>query len=113
MTRDVSLLVGDMIECIGKIEEYTRDMKREAFLADTGIQDSVIRRLEIMGEAVKGIPGEIRERYPGVPWRRLAGLRDVLIHGYFGINIARVWAVIEKDIADLKAGLTEVKKSLE
>jgi len=79
---------------IEKIEEYTTDVNEEEFYKNTFVQDAVLRRLEIIGEAVKNIPDDFRAKYPDIPWRQIAGMRDVLIHAYFGVNLRRVWKVI-------------------
>jgi uncharacterized protein with HEPN domain len=84
----------------------------EEFYKNYQTQDAVIRRLEIIGEAVKNIPHEFREKYPKIPWKKVAGLRDVLIHGYFGVNLRRVWKTIVKDLPELKEEIMKVKKSL-
>ncbi len=73
-----------------KIEEYTRGIDRVKFFQESWVQDAVIRRLEIIGEAVKNVPDDFMARYPDVPWAQIAGMRDVLIHGYFGVNLERV-----------------------
>ena len=72
----------------------------------------MIRRLEIIGEAVKGIPDEIRKQYPHLRWRGIAGMRDVLIHEYFGVNLDRAWKAIKEDIAELKGQILVIKKAL-
>jgi uncharacterized protein with HEPN domain len=77
--------------------EYTRD-GREGFLASRLIQDAVIRNLEVAGEAAKGLSPETRGLAPEVPWRRVAGLRDILIHHYFGVDLEAVWRVVEVDV---------------
>ena len=69
------------------------------------LRDATIRRLEIIGEAVKNIPNSFRNKYPEVPWRNIAGFRDILIHAYFGINLDRVWNIIKKDLPDLKKNI--------
>jgi len=71
-----------------------------------------LRRLEIIGEAVKHISKDIRDKYPGIPWKKIAGMRDVLIHAYFGVNVKRVWEVVRKDIVDLKNNITKVREDL-
>jgi uncharacterized protein with HEPN domain len=91
MTRDLRLYIEDILDSIEKVEQYTRTIDEQNFLTDTEVQDAVLRRLEIMGEAVKSIPQSFRNRYPDIPWKEIAGLRDVLIHEYFGVNVRRVW----------------------
>lgn len=82
------------------------------FLTDSKTQDAVIRRLEIMGEAAKNIHEEIRGKYPHVPWKQIAGMRDVLIHAYAGVNIRRVWKVIREDAPRLKEMVEDLKLNL-
>ena len=89
MTRDMRLYIEDILDSIAKIEQYTKDINEQKFLTNTQVQDSVLRRLEIIGEAVKSIPNTLRDKYPQIPWKRIAGLRDVLIHEYFGVNLRR------------------------
>ena len=113
MKRDVIVYVEDILECIAKIEEYTEDITESGFYENTQAQDAVLRRLEIIGEAVKHVPQDIRDKYPEIPWKKVAGMRDVLIHAYFGVNVKRVWEVVRKDISDLKNNITKVKEDLE
>ena len=113
MTRDMRLYIEDILESIAKIELYTKDVGENEFLTNTQIQDSVLRRLEIIGEAVKNIPHDFRDRYPQIPWKKIAGLRDVLIHEYFGVNVRRAWKMVNHDIFDLKQKLLKVEKDLQ
>jgi len=112
MTRDLRLYIEDILGSIAKIERYTNDVNENEFLTDTQIQDSVLRRLEIIGEAVKNIPDDFRNKYPQIPWKRIAGLRDVLIHEYFGVNPRRAWKVAKEDILSLKQEMLKVAKDL-
>lgn len=112
MTRNVQVYVADILESIQKIEQYTKGISRDDFMANTQAQDAVLRRLEIIGEAVKGIGDEVRSKYPAIPWKEIAGLRDVLIHGYFEVKLPRVWKVIEQDLPELKKKLTLVDQDL-
>ena len=112
MTRDIRVHIEDVLDSIAKIEQYTQAIDEQDFLANTQLQDAVLRRLEIMGEAVKNIPLTFRDRYPDVPWKKIAGLRDVLIHEYFGVNMRRAWKVARQDIFDLKQKLLQIQKDL-
>jgi len=89
MKKDVGVFVEHVMESIEKIEEYMGGVSKEEFLGDSRTQDAVMRRLEIMGEAVKNIPSEFRDEYPKIPWKQIAGMRDVLIHEYFGVNLVK------------------------
>ena len=84
----------------------------EEFYDNTQVQDAVLRRLEIIGEAVKNIPNEFRDQYPDIPWKQIAGMRDILIHEYFGVNLRRALKVIKEDMLDLKTKIFKIKQDL-
>ena len=112
MKRDARVYLADILESIGKIEEYVKGMTADHFMGDSYAQDAVCRRLEIIGEAAKGIDSEIRSKYPEMPWKEVAGMRDVLIHGYFGVKPERIWKVIQQDLPELKKNMRLVEEDL-
>jgi uncharacterized protein with HEPN domain len=93
--------LADILEAIQRIQEYTDGLKDEAYYADYKTQDAVVRNLEVIGEAAKNISEDFRTEHLQVPWRDLAGVRDKLIHQYFGINQEIVWQIIQKDLPAL------------
>ena len=106
--RDELVFLEDILACIQKIEEYLEGITEKEFEVNSEKQDAIIRRIEIIGEAVKGISMETRKKYPGIRWREIAGMRDVVIHQYFGVTIGLVWRVATSDIPKLKAKIEEI-----
>src|SRR3989338_4283152 len=102
MTKDSKVHLEDILECIGQIEEYTDRISFSEFDEDIKTQDACLRRIEIIGEAVKNLPHEFRALHPDIPWKQFAGMRDVLIHEYAGVILERVWNTIKEDIPILK-----------
>lgn len=100
--RNILLYLSDILESIQKIESYINEIAEQEFIADQEKQDAVIRRLEIIGEAVKKIPDEVRDQYTTVPWRQIAGLRDIVVHEYFGVSPSLIYKTVTSDLSALK-----------
>jgi uncharacterized protein with HEPN domain len=94
-----------MQESIEAIEEYTRGVPLEVFFRDRKLQDAVVRRIEILGEAVRNVPAEVKALHPEIAWKEIAGMRDKLIHDYFGVDLRLVWRVVNQDIPPLREQL--------
>jgi uncharacterized protein with HEPN domain len=105
--KDAKVFLQSIFESIQKIEHYTFSGKDE-FMKSTLIQDAVIRNLEIIGEATKNIPQDTKEQNSQIPWRQMAGLRDVLIHDYMGISLKIVWNVVQNELPQLKNMIKEI-----
>ena len=98
MSRDFKLYLDDMIEAIRAIREYTGGMTFESFAADRKTVDAVVRNLEIIGEAARNLPDEIKDNNADIEWRKIVGLRNLLIHEYFGISKPVVWDIVQNKL---------------
>ncbi len=112
MRKDESVFIEHILESIALIEKYIEDRTKADFFNSVQLQDSVIRRIEIIGEAVKNLSTKLKEKYPEIPWRNIAGMRDLLIHEYFGIDLELTWKVVIKDIPELKVKILKIKNEL-
>ncbi|MFA4953304.1 MAG: DUF86 domain-containing protein [Candidatus Pacearchaeota archaeon] len=111
MIRNITLFIEDILSSIKNIEEFSKNLDREKFSKNILRQSAIIRQLEIIGEAVKNLPDSFREKYPKIPWKNIAGLRDILSHAYFGVNIDRVWEIVKKDLPILKKEITQINSN--
>ena len=96
--RSYLLYLEDILKSAAKVSRYTDGMSFEDFLADERTMDAVVRNLEIIGEAAKNVPLEVRSRYPDIEWRKIAGLRDILSHIYFKVSEAILWDVVQNGV---------------
>jgi uncharacterized protein with HEPN domain len=106
--RDVRLYIQDILESTAKIEEYIEGYSEEHFYKDSKTQDAVLKNLMVIGEAVKNINEEIRSRNPHIPWKKIAGIRDILVHEYFGVNLERIWLIVKEDLPELKRKIESI-----
>jgi len=112
MKRDLKLFINDIIEAMESIENFVEGMSREEIVQDDKTSSAVIRKFEVIGEATKHLPDWLKEEYPDVPWRTMAGMRDKLIHAYFGIDYVLVWDAIKIELPELKPRLQEILAKL-
>ncbi len=108
MPRDYSVYLQDMLEATAKVRAYTSGLTLEAFAADAKTVDAVVRNLEVLGEAAKRVPETVRCQHGDIPWKRLAGLRDILIHRYFGVDLDIVWDIVQNKAPPLEQQLRRI-----
>jgi uncharacterized protein with HEPN domain len=108
MKKDPIIYIEHITECISRIKEYTEGINEDAFLKSNLIQDAVIRNFEIIGEATKKLNEDFRDKYSEIEWKKIAGMRDKLIHEYNGVDLWAVWGVVEKIIPILDTQITDI-----
>lgn len=110
--RSIRDYLNDILEMVENICNFTKNMSYEDLEGDKKTLYAVIRCLEVLGEAVKKIPKHIKEEYPEIPWQEIAGIRDKLIHEYFGVDIEIVWDTIDEDLSPLEVTVTKIINDL-
>jgi len=108
MPRDYKVYLDDILQSVERIRDFTRGLTRDTFVKDLKTCDAVIRNLEVIGEAIKNIPDSVRNKYPDVEWKKIAGLRDILIHEYFGIDVDIVWDIVKNKLPNLEGQVRRI-----
>lgn len=108
MIKDDAVYVRHILDAINQIEEYVAGFDYERFLGNRLVQDGVIRQFEIIGEATKNLSSDLKDRYPHVPWKDIAGMRDKLIHQYFGVDLSAVWETVVLDLPAFKGDVSGI-----
>ncbi len=112
MKRDVSLYIQDILQNMGDAEEFVQGMSYAQFVADKKTFNAVVRAIEVVGEASKHIPDNLRRQYPDLPWKEMAGMRDKVIHMYFAVDHEAVWLVVQERIPTLKRLIEGILRDL-
>ncbi len=112
MKKDDSVFLNHIVDGAKLIGEYLAGASRDGFVANRMVQDAVIRELEVIGEATKNISEDLRSKYPDIPWNKMSGMRDKLIHGYFGVDLDAVWDTATKDIPELAIRIESILRSI-
>lgn len=113
MSRDISLYFKDILQNMQEAEEFIRGLSREQFAADKKTLNAVLRSIEVIGEAAKNVPEDVRARHPLVPWKEMAGMRDKVIHFYFGVDVETVWLVIKDRIPSIRPVIEQIFRGME
>ena len=108
MKKDSKVFLTHILESIELIQEYSKKAPETKFHKDRFLQDAIIRRLEIIGEAVKNLPTSFKAKHPDIPWRQMAGMRDVLIHEYFDVDLFLTWKVVKQELPLVQKKLSEI-----
>jgi len=110
--REYGDYIEDILTSVNDIEEFTKGMEFDDFIRDRKTVFAVIRGIEVIGEAAKHIPNSARNKYPGIPWKDMAGMRDKITHEYFGVNLKVIWKTVKEDIPQLKPLVQNMLKDL-
>lgn len=112
MKKDPFIFIKHILDNINIIQNYMKNKTKYDFIKDQKLQDAIVRRLEIIGEASKNIPSSFRKKYPETPWQNIAGLRDKLIHHYFGVDLNLIYDIVKRDLPKLKKDIEKILKNI-
>jgi uncharacterized protein with HEPN domain len=113
MSRVYRLYLQDIVDAAHFIERLVQGQSYEEFTADEVRLSAVLHKLTLIGEAIKHVPDEIRDRYPSIPWREIAGTRDVIVHGYFKVNLPLIWHAVSVEIVELRQQIERILEDSE
>ncbi len=111
--KDHLIFLEHILESIKDIESYSKGISKNRFFKDKQLQDAIVRRIEIIGEAVRNIPDDVKNKYATISWKEIVGTRDIFIHHYFGIDLEIVWSIVKNDLPDLKKKIRTVLEDIE
>jgi len=106
--KDDRLYLIHIGECLDRIESYTQGIDKEAFLASSLVQDAVIRNLQTLAESTQRLSARARESQPGIEWYKIAGFRNILVHDYLGVDVEKVWNIVQNDLPVLKRAVSQM-----
>lgn len=108
MIKDYSVYIEHMLDCIHRIDEYVES--KDHFYSSRLVQDAVVRNLQVMSESSQRLPKEIKESYPEIPWRKISGFRNILVHDYLGLDLEVIWSVVELELPNFEKVLAAIAK---
>ena len=106
--KDDKLYLIHIDECLERIESYTKDIDKKAFMDSTLIQDAVVRNLQIMSESTQRLSDNLKDDHPEIDWFKISGFRNVLVHDYLGVDIERIWTILLKELSILKKAIKKM-----
>ena len=112
MSKDPQILLVHILNSIKSLEKYSADLNKEDFLKNEEKQDAIIRKIEVIGEAVSNLEHKFKENYPNIPWQDIADMRNKLIHEYFSVDLELIWEVLQTDLKIFKDNISKIEASL-